>query len=183
MKLTRKIPTYHWSYGLIVLIFSSIQAFSDVPSAVSNNKHLLEPLSQLLNEFDITHDGCLSSMIEASQQWRRKPAQERWELPDINLSAEKTHRVFQLLKQLRMTGSIEPSSNQYDYLLLLGSTAPGMLHRLQHLTELWDKGLRFKHLIFLVSERPLHATMDRVKLNVLTRAFSSPKNQDLNNTV
>ncbi|WP_299728446.1 hypothetical protein [uncultured Endozoicomonas sp.] len=118
-------------------------------------------MSQLLNEFDIPHDGCLSSMIEASQQWRRKPAQERWELPDINLSAEKTHRVFQLLKQLRMTGSIEPPSNQYDYLLLLGSTAPGMLHRLQHLTELWDKGLRFKHLIFLVSERPLHATMDQ----------------------
>ncbi|MGB0361086.1 MAG: hypothetical protein ACPGEF_06745, partial [Endozoicomonas sp.] len=161
MKLYGKRSTYTWSYGLIILIFSAMYAFSDVTGKNKSNETLLKPLHQLLNEFKTPHTYSLNSMIEASQQWRRKPGQERWELPDIDLPPEHHHRVFQLLKQLGMTDSILPSAKHYDYLLLLGSTAPGMLHRLQHLAELWASGLRFKQLIFLVSERPLDISIDQ----------------------
>ena len=160
MKTYRKLSASTVFFGLIILMLSSTDAHSETNHR-ANLVSIQESLGQLLTELEVAHEPNFTAMMDASQQWRRKPGQERWELNDISLSAEKMHRVFHLLKQLRMTDPVYPTIKEYDYVLLLGSTAPGMLQRLQHLTNLWNDGYRFKQLIYLVSQRPLQQSMDQ----------------------
>jgi hypothetical protein len=44
----------------------------------------------------------------------------------------------------------------YDYALLLGGLYQRVVYRLQYLIDLWNQGIRFKHIILLGSERPLN---------------------------
>lgn len=123
-----------------------------------------ESLSALLYELNITHDATLESMISASQVWRRKPGQERWDLPALDIPERIEHKVFELLAQIGLTEPTAPGRKQYDYALLLGATVPGMKQRLDYLVDCWNQGVRFRHLIYLVGQRPLNPEIDYPQL-------------------
>lgn len=133
---------------------------TDVIDLNQNYNALLSSLDMLLTELSIPHDSTLESIISTSQIWRRTPGQERWELPELNISKDQKDRAFELLEKLGLITSAEPSNKQYDYALLLGATVPRMKRRLYYLAYWWDQGVRFRCLIFLVGQRPLYPGFD-----------------------
>lgn len=149
------------------LMYLSMLSQADTVDPVQHYKALTLTLDELLTELRISHAPTLESMIDTSQIWRRKPGQERWELPGLDISTNKRYRVFDLLEKLGLTSPIAPLTKQYDYALLLGATAPGMKRRLDYLADWWRQGVRFKRLIFLVGQRPLTPGADY--LDILTR--------------
>ena len=165
---------YQW-FLVGTLMYLSMLSQADTVDPGQNYKALSLTLDELLTELRVPHDNTLESMIDTSQIWRRKPGQERWELPKLDIPQNKGHRAFYLLEKLGLISPIAPSSTQYDYALLLGATAPGMKRRLDYLAYWWSQGVRFKHLIFLVGQRPLTPGVDY--LDILVRKPDN-KNQD-----
>lgn len=161
---------YKWFLVGIPMMFLSMFSCADVVRQALNYKKSYEELSStldsLLNELDITHTSNLESMINASQIWRRKPGQERWELPELDIQENKERRIFELLKNLGLITPIIPARKHYDYVLLLGATVPSMKRRLDYLANLWNQGVSFKHLIYLVGQRPLSPKIDHLELFV-----------------
>ena len=148
-------------------MYLSILSQADTVAPGQHYQALTFTLDELLTELRIDHEPTLESMIDSSQIWRRKPGQERWELPALDISTGKEYRVFDLLEKLGFISPIAPLTRQYDYALLLGATAPGMKSRLDLLTDWWRQGVRFKRLIFLVGQRPLTPAVDY--LEILTK--------------
>ncbi|USE37554.1 hypothetical protein [Endozoicomonas sp. SCSIO W0465] len=149
------------------LMHLSMLSQADTVDPGENYEVLSLTLNELLTALCIAHDSTLESMIDTSQIWRRKPGQERWELPALNISTSQVDRAFDLLETLGLISPIAPLIKQYDYALLLGSTAPGMKRRLDYITDWWSQGVRFKRLIFLVGQRPLTPGADY--LDILKR--------------
>lgn len=122
----------------------------------------LSDLAALMDEVGIPHSYSLESLISASQQWRRQPGQERWEMQDLPLSADQHETIMDHLKTLDLVQELLPSSTNYEYSLILGATVPGMERRLNHLSRLWQEGVRFNKIIFLVGQRPLKEGIDNI---------------------
>jgi hypothetical protein len=133
------------------------------PHGTFSDTHQLSVLSNLLDELGIQHSGSIESLISASQQWRRKPGQERWEMHDTPLSTWKQNAVMNYLKGLNLVEELMPSSLNYKYTLLLGATVPRMERRLNHLVRLWNEGIRFQKIVFLVGQRPLNEGIDNIE--------------------
>ncbi|KEQ19304.1 hypothetical protein [Endozoicomonas numazuensis] len=128
--------------------------------SAADNLELLA-LSTLMEEVGISHSDSLKSLISASQQWRRRPGQERWEMQDLSLTPDKHEAVMEHLKTLNLVDELLPSSTHYEYTLLLGATVPRMERRLNHLARLWQEGVRFNNIVFLVGQRPLNDGIDK----------------------
>ena len=127
-----------------------------------HNDELINSLSSLLDELDVPHSMDLNSIINASQRWRRKPDQERWEMPDIKLDFQKQQKVMAHLHKIGLVDELKPASQHFEYALLLGATVPRMEIRLNQLVKLWHEGVRFNQIVFLVGQRPLTAGIDQV---------------------
>ncbi len=123
---------------------------------------LVSTLSELMKLLDIPHKKTLRSTIKASQVWRRKPDQERWEVPDLQLTPEKQQKVMKLLSKLGLTNEIMPEPKQFRYAVILSGTAPRMRFRLQQLVKNWQAGVRFDNIIFLTSQRILNPEIDEI---------------------
>ncbi|KEI70475.1 hypothetical protein [Endozoicomonas elysicola] len=172
------LSRFNYKWFLVgTLMYLSMFSHADAVDQDPSYEALPIMLDSLLNELNIPHDATLESMISASQVWRRKPGQERWELPELGISKSKEHKVFELLEKLRLTSPAEPLSKQYDYALLLGATAPGIKRRLDYLAYWWNQGVRFKRLIYLVGQRPLNPGIDY--LEILISKTDKPGNKKL----
>ncbi|MGI9276628.1 MAG: hypothetical protein ACR2PT_17520 [Endozoicomonas sp.] len=159
--MTRFI-TSQWKAVYLLWITLMITPYSSSSGSPDSSGNFMSPLSGLLNTFKIPHDQTLKSMTEASQVWRRKPGQERWEMPEVKLGKTEHDTVQKFLNQLGLVDELMPESANYHYALLLGATVPRMERRLNHLASLWKKGVRFKRIIFLVGQRPLADGIDKV---------------------
>ena len=110
------------------------------------------------------------------ERWGRKPDQERWQMPEVQLSSEKKKQLFKVLDQLGVISAWMPLQQDYHYAILPGSTLPNMMHRLDWLAKLWTQGHRFDQLVVLTGQRPLTHNIDRVRevfsMLVPTRAQS-----------
>lgn len=122
----------------------------------------LSGLAALMDEVGIPHSCSLESLIAATQQWRRKPGEERWEMQDMPLTPDQHEAVMNHLKTLNLVQELLPSSTNYEYALVLGATVPGMKRRLNHLSRLWLEGIRFNKIVFLVGQRPLKKGIDNI---------------------
>ena len=60
-----------------------------------------------------------------------------------------------LLTDICLINAIYPEQENYDYCIVLGATAPTMRARFAYAIELWQQGVSFKELIFLVGQRML----------------------------
>ncbi|MRI33595.1 hypothetical protein EOPP23_11415 [Endozoicomonas sp. OPT23] len=152
---------------LVILGFTFACQATAKPDATIKNLPLPEPelistLSELMSALDIPHHNNLHSLIKASQRWRRKPDQERWEVADLQLPAEKQRQVMELLSKLGLTGGVMPKSKKFHYAIMLSGTAPRMRARLQQLVKNWEAGVRFNQVIFLTSQRILNPAIDKI---------------------
>ncbi|SCA59013.1 Uncharacterized protein AB751O23_BY_00010 [Chlamydiales bacterium SCGC AB-751-O23] len=121
--------------------------------------------------------GCESKdfdeIVDFTQKhWLRLENQERWDMNEI-AAKYSTNEILKLLKEIRMVDEIRPQDKEYDSVLILGALAPRMAMRLSYALKLWEKGLRFKNLVFLAGQRPLIAERE---LEVL----KDPSQFDLN---
>lgn len=120
-------------------------------------------LLELLTLLNVTHDGSLQSIVQATQQqWLRKPGSERWDMQEVH--ADKQAHILELLHNLGCIDTVNATQQQYDYALLLGATVSRVRTRLAYLLDQWQQGVRFKYLIFLGSERPLDAKIESADL-------------------
>ncbi|MRI33596.1 hypothetical protein EOPP23_11420 [Endozoicomonas sp. OPT23] len=139
---------------------SSFQSWFHSHSALSES---LQPVADILDLLHIPHTQTPAGIIKASQIWRRKPDQERWELKDLPLDTQQKNQLLSKVQDLGFAKEIKPRTNHFDYALLLGATVPRMKDRLNHLINLWQQGLRYNRLVFLVSNRTLNSRGDLMK--------------------
>lgn len=112
-----------------------------------------QDLLDLLSAFNVQHDGTLKDIVVQTQkEWLRKPGKERWQVDEVKV--EDKEKVLELLEKLKCVGEVKPKSNDYDYALIMGATAGTMKLRISYLLNLYNKGIRFKTMVFLVGERP-----------------------------
>lgn len=163
--------------GLLLTLFLTAKTLAADPAL---SQQQLDTLSALLSETGTPHKKDFNSMVEATQQWRRKPGQERWEVTDLNFSAKQKKKVRKYLAALGLINQQKPNKKQFDYALVLGATAPRMKSRFQHLVTLWKEGVRFDRIIFLSGERPIHDDIDMTELlvsDVIGKEASRDKKQ------
>lgn len=130
-------------------------------------------LSELLEVFEIKHDGTLKNIVEVTQKnWLRTPGKERWEVEEIK--TENKDKAISLIEKLGCIKEIKPTTLINDFsktntkeveidFLIAGATIGRILTRTAYaiktyneLTEHFKKlGMKFKvrNLIFLGSER------------------------------
>lgn len=129
---------------------------------LADRQELVKQLDSLLTTLRVSHTSDLSSMIDATQRWRRVPGQERWQLPDIEIDSTSAEKAISQLRAIGLIDELKPPRKEFDYVLLLGATVPRMQKRLEHLARLWQSGVRYKQLIFLTGQRPLTPEIDKI---------------------
>ncbi len=119
-------------------------------------------LLELLKEMKISHDGTLSSIVDATQAvgWQRPLQVERWQVSD--LSVEQRGMVLSYAVKLGLLETRYPQSKHFNYAVLMGGATFRMEKRIGFLKELWDKGYRFDHVVVLSGERVLDAKVEKI---------------------
>lgn len=120
---------------------------------VADNGHVAPDVLKLLELTGIDHDGTLPDIVEKTQvHWIRKPGTERWDIQDQPVP--NADQIHQLLSKLGLNATIKPVAQSYEYALLLGALFSTMVIRMQHLVDLWNKGVRFNRVVLLGGARP-----------------------------
>lgn len=140
--------------ALLCLALSICSFVSGLPM----HDRILDPnaLSKLTAVLDIAPDADL--IQETQKHWLRRPGQERWEMNE--LPAEKRAYVLQWATEQGLFAPWTPSQTSYDKALILGATTSRMQGRLQHLKTLWEQGIRFQEIVWLLGDRPLDPRVD-----------------------
>ncbi len=98
-------------------------------------------------------------LAQTQKNWLRSASKERWE---INENSELRAEVIQWGIENNVYNDWNPSKTYYDKALILGATYHSMKARLDYLSKLWDQGVRFHEVIWLVGERPLSPAIDEM---------------------
>lgn len=115
--------------------------------------HPTKPLLELLELFDVKHDGTLSSIVEATQKLWYQAGKERWEF-EVRYP-DKLDAAIPLLKKLGYIDEVSASRSHYKYALLLGGYTMRMQERIECLIKEWNRGVRFDQIVVLTGQRPL----------------------------
>lgn len=99
-----------------------------------------------------------SDLIDETQKRWLRGNRERWELPE--LSSKERELVLAWAEKQDLFEPWTPYHNYYDKACILGATTPRMKARLDYLKKLWEEGIRFNEVVWLVGERPLDARVD-----------------------
>ncbi len=127
------------------------------PQGVVQEGKLSPAVLDILQLTNISHNGTLPSVVEATQkEWLRKAGTERWEMD--NAREDLGPSITPLFMQLGIIDEIAPTHKHYTYGIILGSPMNDMRNRFAYALELWNRGVRFDHLVFLVGARPLDPT-------------------------
>ena len=94
------------------------------------------------------------------EKWGRNPGRERWEMQPLDFSADLEKKIWVELDALGMVNALEPSQKKYDYVLVFAATIPVMIKRYEYLIDLYNKGLRFRRLSILATQRPINRTLE-----------------------
>jgi hypothetical protein len=84
---------------------------------------------------------------------------ERWD-QQTNQFEKLKQNIKPLLSELGFIDASLPHFSEYQGAIVLGALLPTVRIRLHYLVEQWKKGVKFSHLYFLGSERPLEAKQE-----------------------
>lgn len=118
------------------------------PTAIEENR----PLQELLALFHIPPD---QAVIQTQKLWLQR-GKERWEFDQRY--EEMRPQVWPLFEEMGLLEEIDPTKTHYTYALVHGALLERVRDRINHLTKLWNKGIRFEKIVFLTGERSLLAT-------------------------
>jgi hypothetical protein len=127
-----------------------------------------DDLMELLKVMEVPHDGTFPSIVEATQKrWIRPTGKQRWEIKDTLTEVQKKTVMDYCIKMGFFT-EIKPSSQSYDYAILLGATVTPMKRQMAHLAHLADLGIKFKQVILLSGPRLLDPKVETIPDGCLT---------------
>ncbi len=134
---------------------SIIAVNTHIPLLIDSQHIVHHALLTLLRDARINHDYTFDSICRVTQKkWLRKPGCERWHLknqPDINLR----NTIITACQKLGMFDSIYPLYNNYQYILILGTTLECVIKKWIFFLELIHQGYQFENVIILGSDRKL----------------------------
>lgn len=111
-------------------------------------------LAKLLQAFDI-HAQTPTEIVKATQAtWLRTAGKERWEAEDPY--ASRKEELMPLFEQIGVLSEKKTQRTEYDYALIMGGLYRRVADRMAYTAELWGKGIRFKEIVLLGSERGLN---------------------------
>jgi hypothetical protein len=127
-----------------------------------------------LTGIDTSEHMDLKTIVRKTQQhWLRKPGTERYELTDRDYTASQ-EQLLSLLASLNLIDTIEAKQAQtpYDTVLVHGAMAYSVRSRIQFLIAEYQRGIRFKQVVLLSGDRPLHPEkeIEYIKLGLKTEA-------------
>ncbi len=160
---TKNVLSFHFLVISLIFFHSYIlgtpkqnkeTVFVDENGNISNNT-----LQKILSLTGIHHDGSLEDVVKQTQQvWLRKPGIERWQMEDNY--EELRSKLWPLFKQLNIIDIIQPQYKEYEYCIVLGALVSRIRSRLAYALELWNQGIHFIKLIFLVGQRLLDPKLE-----------------------
>jgi hypothetical protein len=103
-------------------------------------------LNKILAQFDLKD----ASREEICERWLQL-GKERWHY-DARYE-EMNSTLWPLFEDAGMIHAIYPQQNCYDYLLVHGALLSRIEERWQYACSLWEKGVRFKTIVFLSGKR------------------------------
>jgi hypothetical protein len=142
------------------------------------------PTSTLLNILKTTgieHNGTLENIVtETQKHWLRPANKERWENETVFILHHKN--PSKLFTDLELIQEIKPAQQQYNHVVLLGSTIQSIRNRLAYLITLWNNGVRFDSINILAGQRPLDKTIESLEilLDTTSTALSCKQSWQLN---
>lgn len=111
------------------------------------------PLFDILEITKIQHDGSLESIVAATQKSWLRQTKDRW---DHTNQYESLHdQLSPYFEQLGIIEEIKPTSNAYDYVIVLGTTINPMRKGIAMALSYFEAGIAYKKLLILSGERPL----------------------------
>lgn len=112
--------------------------------------HPTAAFRELLITLEINPDQPFLSLLDETQKkWLRKPDQNRWEMSDPY--SEKAAHLKDLLRKMGCIDEVSPTKQEYDYAIILGCTVNALRPKILQLIEAWERGVKFKKIIFLSS--------------------------------
>lgn len=161
------IPLY---FAVAVLLFATIKSFGAqakdekkpqktmlVHAFVTPDGKPTKTLLDLLAKTNVKHDGTLASIKAATQEpglWKRPEGLEREESPEI--FAKLRADLIPLFRDLGLLDDIMPKQEVYSDAIVLSNMVQSFRSRLAFAYALSKKGIVFKRLHLVGSERPLH---------------------------
>lgn len=102
-------------------------------------------LLKLLKTTEVVHDGSMESIINATQdEWVRKEV--------APVSEETRNELLLIADHLGYVNEVAPQEKNYDYAVVLGGRANTMKGRIENLCKCWEKGVRYKQIVFIYPE-------------------------------
>jgi|GEM_PF-2631641 len=140
-----------------VFIFSCSSSVSEEPLFDTKGNLINKDLEKLLKTTGQSHDGTLDSIVSATQDketgWLRLG--ERWDKQKERFTPEQRQEIVNLSKKLGYLEEKIPSKKEYDRALVLGAASVRIKSRINHLIDLWKRGIRFDKVVMLGSTRTL----------------------------
>lgn len=132
-----------------------------------------EPLLRLLERLGVQHDGTLKGIRDSTQAAWYQAGKLRAEIKDQMEVGQLRNDCLGPLAALGFLREAEAPETSYSYALVLGATVVAVRKRLAFLRDEWERGVRFREIVLLGSERAL--LPDKEGMDVLY----NPQNAEL----
>lgn len=136
-----------------VTTFVVVTNYQSTPLSVQQQPTFLSTVQNLLADLGFKATNFAECVQITQKEWLRKPGQERWQIE--NTQEDKRALVMPYMSALGCVEERFPLRQEYDYAFILGATLASMRYRLAYLQSCWDRGVRFKQIVYLVGERSL----------------------------
>src|ERR1700722_4321790 len=139
-------------------------------SVLTDDNRVKPQVLELLKLTNITDDGTLSSIVQATQKkqsdggWIRASGAERWQIDEHQNFVNQRELMLSLFRQLNMIESINPSRKDYKYLLWFGATTERVRTRLADIVKEWNNGTRAEILVLFSGERDLDPNLENAAI-------------------
>lgn len=153
------------SHFVIFSLFVLISLFQTSLHGLSKLENKLMPLRDsrgapseaLLNFCEFCSDDepkTWENVLKITQNWVISTENKKEGIWPSPCRKRSSHELYNILSALHSTQVIPSYYATYDYAVVLGGTLTAIRHRVFFLKQEWDRGVRFKEIIFLTGDRP-----------------------------
>ena len=128
---------------------------------VDTDNQVHPALITLFSELDIKiQEPTLTNVVDYTQrEWLRAKGQERWHMQEKY--ADHRDEIVHCVDELGCAQEVQAQRNEYDIVVILGATYFRMQDRINYLIREYNRGVRFKEIVFVSSHRPLDPEVER----------------------
>lgn len=155
-------------YVLYLTIFTNVSLDAYGAQSIHFTEHPLENvrggpsegLLDVLKLCGIKTTGSWENIIKMTRSWVVLEQNKKDGIWPVSCHCKDMHAFYNALSMLHMTQIVPSCLATYDYAVILGGTLPSIRRRLWFLKQEWERGVRFRHLVFLSGERKLYKNQE-----------------------